>query len=576
MNNADFSRLLATNDKELIRELQAPRKRTKDGGRRAAGKAGGCKGGAKGKDQKGSGKGKGGEVHDIADGDEGGGDSSTKGYRDRAKERREEKGEYQHVAAEWESHAEVSVDQSKYLGGDMDHTHLVKGLDYALLTKVRTELTKQKKVEEFHEARAKRKAQLKGQPTTKRSFQTTLARRIWHTVVETLHPHHGTFKARMQKMGKAFSMGQRIRGAPSLFLPGRMSYEFDTDAAVTDSKNDIPRTLYMSKEDAPAADWSKKVASTLPETVSRVRDVLHRALEERRQRKRERTSGAEASYTVAQKINVTKHKARDLDNDIFQDAAAYDPTEIARKATKSEPSRSQSSRRTSSYFDDAGAEKYRSAPSTQLNAEDMAIEEQEVSAVDIAAAQSGEQPFEAADRYLGPRKGWVFKLGPKGLGYYRETVGSAAAVAEVAAIAPMAASAGAGGKRSLRAKRAAPVEDDGAYDECFPDSMLGHALMTTVDGDSDEEEGKSKLKKKKGDDKAPQGMDSSYGKKGGDTGEAKKKKLNSHQEWQKIDSMIKNNKVKSVSQVEASAQQRPRRSDPPAPREVHTATPSYF
>lgn len=27
--------------------------------------------------------------------------------------------------------------ESKYLGGDMEHTHLVKGLDYALLQKVR-------------------------------------------------------------------------------------------------------------------------------------------------------------------------------------------------------------------------------------------------------------------------------------------------------------------------------------------------------------------------------------------------------------------------------------------------------
>lgn len=30
----------------------------------------------------------------------------------------------------------LSVEDSKYLGGDLDHTHLVKGLDYALLQKV--------------------------------------------------------------------------------------------------------------------------------------------------------------------------------------------------------------------------------------------------------------------------------------------------------------------------------------------------------------------------------------------------------------------------------------------------------
>ena len=30
------------------------------------------------------------------------------------------------------------IQESKYLGGDMEHTHLVKGLDFALLEKVNT------------------------------------------------------------------------------------------------------------------------------------------------------------------------------------------------------------------------------------------------------------------------------------------------------------------------------------------------------------------------------------------------------------------------------------------------------
>lgn len=30
-----------------------------------------------------------------------------------------------------------AIEESKFLGGDIEHTHLVKGLDYALLQKVR-------------------------------------------------------------------------------------------------------------------------------------------------------------------------------------------------------------------------------------------------------------------------------------------------------------------------------------------------------------------------------------------------------------------------------------------------------
>ena len=68
--------------------------------------------------------------------------------RDRAEERR--KGfnpDYERVNADLASIVtgnslleqdigKISVEDSKFLGGDVDHTHLVKGLDYALLQKV--------------------------------------------------------------------------------------------------------------------------------------------------------------------------------------------------------------------------------------------------------------------------------------------------------------------------------------------------------------------------------------------------------------------------------------------------------
>jgi hypothetical protein len=69
--------------------------------------------------------------------------------RDRAEERR--KGvnpDYERVTADLSGLAtgtaaldeggmtQISVEDSKFLGGDLEHTHLVKGLDYALLQKV--------------------------------------------------------------------------------------------------------------------------------------------------------------------------------------------------------------------------------------------------------------------------------------------------------------------------------------------------------------------------------------------------------------------------------------------------------
>ena len=71
-------------------------------------------------------------------------------YRDRAAERR--KGvnpDYERVSADLSGIATdaaalgdglnmISVEDSKFLGGDLEHTHLVKGLDYALLQKARS------------------------------------------------------------------------------------------------------------------------------------------------------------------------------------------------------------------------------------------------------------------------------------------------------------------------------------------------------------------------------------------------------------------------------------------------------
>ena len=71
----------------------------------------------------------------------------------------------------------LSIAQSKYLGGDIEHTHLVKGLDYALLQKMRSELasTAEKEKEEAEgtaKKAAARAAQQSARPAAKRLAPT--------------------------------------------------------------------------------------------------------------------------------------------------------------------------------------------------------------------------------------------------------------------------------------------------------------------------------------------------------------------------------------------------------------------
>ncbi|XP_954753.1 uncharacterized protein TA02605 [Theileria annulata] len=62
-------------------------------------------------------------------------------YRNRALERSQLKEEYKRVQEEFELLRTQTEEESRYMGGDIEYTHLVKGLDYALLEKIKKQLT---------------------------------------------------------------------------------------------------------------------------------------------------------------------------------------------------------------------------------------------------------------------------------------------------------------------------------------------------------------------------------------------------------------------------------------------------
>ena len=84
-------------------------------------------------------------------------------YRDRARERRdggegvvgeESTNAYRAVAPNARENHDAAerrrqmIHESKYLGGDMEHTQLVKGLDFALLQKMKSEIETREQMEE--------------------------------------------------------------------------------------------------------------------------------------------------------------------------------------------------------------------------------------------------------------------------------------------------------------------------------------------------------------------------------------------------------------------------------------------
>jgi len=126
------------------------------------------------------------------------------------------------------------IQESKFLGGDMEHTHLVKGLDYALLQKVKSELdTKEDETEgadlDADEDEPKPKEIPKPIITEQEGgFRTKLAKSIHRVLFHTAPPERN-----------------------ELFAVGRMAYVMDLEDEYAES--DVPHTLIRSKADVPNA-----------------------------------------------------------------------------------------------------------------------------------------------------------------------------------------------------------------------------------------------------------------------------------------------------------------------------------
>ncbi|KAJ8348138.1 hypothetical protein SKAU_G00267270 [Synaphobranchus kaupii] len=121
------------------------------------------------------------------------------------------------------------IQESKFLGGDMEHTHLVKGLDFALLQKTRAEIASNEKEEEDIMEKVQKEVMKDEDSEQKMEFKTRLGRNIYSIL----------FKSRLTERNE-------------LFLPGRMAYVVDLEDEYANT--DIPTMLIRSKVDCPAIE----------------------------------------------------------------------------------------------------------------------------------------------------------------------------------------------------------------------------------------------------------------------------------------------------------------------------------
>ena len=164
-------------------------------------------------------------------------------YRDRADERRQEQKNYEIANLESQANQyapagssiasvadrrKQTIQESKFLGGDMEHTHLVKGLDFALLQKMREEMARTDQVEgKIQKSEAQKNEEAKNAEEGM-NFKTKIAQSVYRILFVNKYPERN-----------------------ELFSQNRMAYQVDMDDEYAET--DVPTTLIRSKVDAKAS-----------------------------------------------------------------------------------------------------------------------------------------------------------------------------------------------------------------------------------------------------------------------------------------------------------------------------------
>ncbi|KAJ8387903.1 hypothetical protein AAFF_G00149380 [Aldrovandia affinis] len=183
------------------------------------------------------------------------------------------------------------IQESKFLGGDMEHTHLVKGLDFALLQKVRAEITSKEKEEEDMMEKVQKEVKKDEDPEQKIEFKTRLGRNIYRIL----------FKGRQMERNE-------------LFLPGRMAYVVDLEDEYADT--DIPTTLIRSKADCPTME-AQTTLTTNDIVISKLTQILSYLRQGTTRNKKMKKK---------EKGKLDEKKAPEAEASIFDDIGDYVPS----------------------------------------------------------------------------------------------------------------------------------------------------------------------------------------------------------------------------------------------------------
>ncbi|KAI9316193.1 RED-like protein N-terminal region-domain-containing protein [Dichotomocladium elegans] len=253
------------------------------------------------------------------------------GYRDRAAERRSNEQQEEstedllHAAEQDEAlDAKQLYEKSKYLGGDVSHTHLVKGLDFSLLERVRNELNSKAAAAE----NSARSASASAEDAQEREDKGDQGEGEEGGSEDVQHGNEEINEV-LRKLGQQEDvkvnsvMAKNIihlftpQPPNDLFMPGRMAFVFEL-ADEADLYNDpfkLPTSVIRSKADMVRRRTDMQAETEL--VINKISNVMRHA------NKNNEIAAAAAAAKMQPKTRMETNREKEpfvaFDGDIFDD-----------------------------------------------------------------------------------------------------------------------------------------------------------------------------------------------------------------------------------------------------------------
>ncbi|XP_055626871.1 protein Red [Toxorhynchites rutilus septentrionalis] len=285
-------------------------------------------------------------------------------YRDRARERRDganpdyqnvdasnSTGAYRAVAPDVKSGLDAAerrrqqIQESKFLGGDMEHTHLVKGLDYALLQKVRSEIVVK---EQEQEDEMEKIVDVPAETTQKHPVPEK----------EQLKEDEIEFRTALGKNVHRILEIQRSRHVErnEMFAPGRMAYHIELEDE--NAETDIPTTVIRSKAEVPLVAGDTQTLTTNDIVINKLAQILSYLRQGGRGKKNKRRDKDKPLFKLSEDKNI--------DDSIYGDIGEYKPTR--RYDAGSSSSKADDSQVKHRYFENSNEQEEREVGAIQIPA----------------------------------------------------------------------------------------------------------------------------------------------------------------------------------------------------------------